>query len=115
MALGLLALPKDQTSGSKPVGHFLRPDLWILAVGTKGTLGWQRALKEVVKPAPACWDPLAYGHIHAENPAAKSNISSSLISTDPLEIGSTQSTKPSNLASVALIRLNLLCLLSLHR
>ena len=31
MALSLLALSKDQTCGSKSVGAFKRPDLWLLS------------------------------------------------------------------------------------
>ena len=43
MALGLLALPKGQTFDSKPVRHFLKPDLWLLAVGTRGHLRFAKS------------------------------------------------------------------------
>ena len=56
-----------------------------------------------MRPALTCRDPLAYGRIHAENLAMKLDISSSLPLTGSLEIGSTQSSKPSSLASIALI------------
>ena len=56
-----------------------------------------------MKPAPACWDPLACGGIYAENPVAKLDISFFLPSVDSLEIESTQSTKPFSVALIALI------------
>ena len=43
MALDLLALPKGQTSSSKTIGHFLRLDLWLLAAGTRGHLGFAKS------------------------------------------------------------------------
>ena len=74
-----------------------------MVVGTGGHLGSQRALVEVVKLALACKDPLACELIHAENPAAKLDISFSLLSIGSIEIRFTQSSTPFSPTLVAFI------------